>query len=216
VSRMNRREALASLGLGAAAINGVAPPQWERFRKWLAGGQQPRFFSDAETATVRVLADMIIPRDEHSGAATDAGSVEYMDFVVGDAGDRTKQAWHDGLRWLDEECQRTFQKNFTDCDDTQRGAVLDLIAWPARARPELSAQVEFFNRARDLSAAAFFSSRMGVEDIRYMGGVFNPGWQGAPPEALRELGVTYDEWDGKYGSAGRGTGGPARPRTRRP
>ena len=209
MSRMNRREALAALGLGAAAMNGVAPPQWERFRKWLANGQQPRFFSDAETATVRVLADMVIPRDEHSGAATDSGAVEYMDFVVGDADDRTKQGWHDFLRWLDEECQRTFQKNFTDCDDTQRGAVVDNIAWPARARPELATQVDVFNRVRDLGAAAFFSSRMGVEDIRYLGGVFNPGWQGAPPEALRELGVSYDEWDAKYGR----TGGPTDRRT---
>ena len=211
---MNRREALASLALGATAVNGVAPPSWERFRRWLQNPQQGRFFSDAERATVTMLSDMIIPRDEKSGGATDAGSVEYMDFVVGDASDRTKQAWRDGLRWLDEECGRRFQKPFVQCDETQRGAVLDDIAWPARARADLQPQVDFFNRARDLISTAFFSSRMGVQDLRYMGGVFNPDWQGAPPEALRELGVSYEEWDAKYGRTEaprhRGNGAPGR------
>lgn len=200
MSDMNRREALEALGLGAMASYGVGSPTWERFRKWMASAQaQWRFFTDPELATVRVLADMVIPRDEKSGSATDAGSIEYLDFVLSESGDRTKQAWHDGLRWFDEECGRRFAKPFVQCDDTQRGAVLDDIAWPVRAREDLRQAAEFFNRVRDLVAAAFFSSRMGVEDLGYQGGVFNPNWRGAPDEALRELGLSYDEWDRRYG-----------------
>ena len=207
---MDRREALAAMGASVAAVNGVAPPSWGRFRRWLSDPQARHFFSDAETATVRVLADMIIPRDDKSGSATEAGSIDYMDFVLGESNDRTKQAWHDGLRWLDDECGRRFQKPFAQCDDSQKGGVLDDIAWPARARSELAPQVDFFNRVRDLTAAAFFSSRMGVMDLGYQGGVFNPDWQGAPPAALQELGVSYAEWDAKYG-AGSGVRGRGRP-----
>ncbi len=198
---MDRREALTAMGVGAMAMNGVAHPALERFRRWLSDPQAQHFFGEAELASVRVLADMIIPRDDKSGSATDAGSIEYMDFVLSEASDRTKQTWHDGLRWLDEECGRRFQKPFVQCDEPQRGALLDDIAWPARARADLQPQVDFFNRARDLTASAFFSSRMGVMDLGYLGGVFNMEWQGAPPAALHELGVSYEEWDRKYGRA---------------
>jgi hypothetical protein len=207
---MKRREAIAAMGASVAAVNGVAPPTWERFRRWLGDPQAAHFFSESELATVRVLADMIIPRDDKSGSATDAGSIEYMDFVLSEGSDRTKQAWHDGLRWLDDECGRRFQRPFAQCDDTQRGGVLDDIAWPARARADLQPQVDFFNRARDLTASAFFSSRMGVMDLGYLGGVFNPDWQGAPPAATQQLGVSYEEWDRKYAAGP----GPARPEPR--
>jgi hypothetical protein len=71
--------------------------------------------------------------------------------------------------------------------------VLDDIAWPKKARPEMSHGVAFFNRFRDLTAAGFFSSEMGWKDVRYVGNVFNPGWAGCPPAALAKLGVTGDE-----------------------
>lgn len=210
---MDRREAIEAMGLGAMAAYGVGSPTWERFRKWTAQGQAAwRFFNETELATVRLLADMVIPRDEKSGGATDAGSVEYMDFVLAESGDQAKQAWHDGLRWFDEECGRRFQKPFVQGDDAQRAAVLDDIAWPARSREELRQAAQFFNRVRDLTASAFFSSRMGVEDLGYIGNVFIPVWRGAPDEALRELGVSYDEWDRRYG----GADASRRPRGSRP
>ena len=71
------------------------------------------------------------------------------------------------------------------------GAVLDDIAWPERARPELSQGVEFFNRMRDLTASGFYSSKMGVEDLQYLGNTVVPEWHGCPPEALARLGVKY-------------------------
>jgi len=189
------------LGVGSLAAYGVGSPSWERFRK-LAGTQEPmRWFTGPELALVRVLADMIIPRDEKSGSATDSGAVEYMDFVLSENSDRAKQQWRDGLQWFDDECGRRFQKTFVQCSDTERGQLLDDIAWPARATAERRDQAAFFNRVRDLTASAFFSSRMGVTDLGYIGNVFNPDWQGAPPEALREIGVSYEEWDRKYGHA---------------
>jgi hypothetical protein len=201
-SGVSRREAIEALGVGSLAAYGVGTPSWERFRKLAAGQQQAmRYFSPAEEAMVRVLADMIIPRDEKSGSATDSGAVEYMDFVLSENSDRGKQQWHDGLKWFDDECGRRFQKTFVQCSDTERGQLLDDIAWPARATAERRDQASFFNRVRDLTASAFFSSRMGVTDLGYIGNVFNPQWRGAPDEALRELGVSYEEWDRKYGGA---------------
>ena len=209
---MDRREALAAMGVGAFAAYGVGTPTWERFKRLAVSGQQSAgFFTPAERATLGVLVDMVIPRDAKSGSATDAGSLDYMDFVVGDSSDRGKQAWRDGLAWFDAEAGRRFNKTFTQASEQERGQIVDAVAWPARAAAELRPQVDFFNRLRDLTATAFFSSRMGVEDLNYMGGVFNPDWQGAPPEALRELGVSYAEWDAKY--APRPTPHAPRPRS---
>jgi hypothetical protein len=153
---------------------------------------QPTFFTAHEYQTVRALVDLIIPKDDRSGSATDAGVPEFMDFIVGDQTSR-QTAMRGGLAWLDTECRERFGKAFVDGDDAQRRAVLDDIAWPARARPEMSHGVAFFNSFRDLTATGFWSSKMGVEDLGYLGNTVVPEWKGCPDKQLRKLGVRYDE-----------------------
>ena len=149
---------------------------------------KPKFFTAHEYATVRILVDIIIPKDARSGSATDAGVPEFMDFMMGD--DPARQTpMRGGLAWIDHECEDRFDKRFLDCDAAQRTAVLDDIAWPQKAKPEFAHGVAFFNSFRDLTAAGFFSSKMGVEDLQYMGNVMVPEWKGCPDEAHRKLGV---------------------------
>jgi hypothetical protein len=151
-----------------------------------------KFFTKHEDATVRILVDMIIPRDERSGSATEARVPEFMDFMLAEASERNRVEMHGGLAWLDTKCRTRFSADFVKCTDAQRRQVLDDIAWPDRARPEFSHGVAFFNSFRDLTASGFFSSAMGWKDVRYIGNVFNPHWNGCPPEALQQLGVSYD------------------------
>ena len=150
----------------------------------------PVFFTAHEWQTVRILTDLIIPRDDRSGGATDAGVPEFMDFILNDQPDM-QDSMRGGLAWLDNECRDRFGKTFVDSSDTQRAAILDDIAWPAKARPELSNGVEFFNQMRDLTASGFFSSKMGVEDLQYLGNRVVAEWTGCPPDALARLGVHY-------------------------
>jgi len=203
---MDRREALSALSVGAMAAYGVGGTTWDRYQAFVAGRKgQPaayRFFTAVELPLITMLADMVIPRDDKSGSATDAGSIEYMDFVLSEGTDRTQMQWHEGLTWFNDECQRRFQNRFTDCTEDQRAALLNDIAWPARASAAMAQPAQFFNRVRDLVCHAFFSSRMGYEDLGYIGNVFNPDWTGAPPEAAAQLGVSYAEWDAKYGTSG--------------
>jgi len=199
-TRIDRREALTGMAFSAMAAYGVGTPTWHRFQRMLAGGELRAFFTAAELALLGQLADMIIPSDERSGSATDSGALVYMDFVVGESSPKTQQAWREGLKWFDEECQRRYSRVFVECSVSQRAALLDAVAWPDRTDKALKAQGEFFNRLRDLTGSAFFSSKMGVHDLGYMGNVPNPDWQGAPKAALDELGVSYAEWDKKYGN----------------
>ena len=151
----------------------------------------PKFFTATEFKLVRTLADIIIPKDERSGSASDAGVPEFMDFMMIDQPTR-QIAMRGGLAWLDSECQERFDKTFLDCIETERTAVLDDIAWPAKARPELSHGVAFFNSFRDLTASGFWTTRMGIDDLQYMGNRSVARWNGCPPEALKKLGVSYD------------------------
>jgi gluconate 2-dehydrogenase subunit 3-like protein len=150
---------------------------------------KPKFFTAHEYATVSVLVDVIIPKDERSGSATDAGVPEFMDFMMIDQPNR-QTAMRGGLGWIDRECLRRWDKNFLTCSAADRTALLDDIAWPQRARPDMERGVAFFNSFRDLTASGFWTTKIGIEDLQYMGNTFLPEWKGCPPEALKKLGLT--------------------------
>ena len=150
----------------------------------------PKFFTAAEFRLVRVLADLVIPQDERSGSAGDAGVPEFMDFMMIDQPAR-QVAMRGGLAWLDVECQERFDRIFVNCTAAERTAVLDDIAWPQRARPELAHGVAFFNSFRDLTASGFWTTRMGIDDLQYTGNRSVARWNGCPDEALKKLGVSY-------------------------
>lgn len=157
------------------------------------GTSSPQFFTAHEFATVKLLADYIIPKDERSGSASDAKVPEYIDGMLADkeTGLNQKTAMRGGLAWLDSECEKRFQKTFLRSSDAQRRQVLDDIAYPKKAKPEMSHGVSFFNRFRDAVASGFFSSAIGWQDLQYVGNVFNPNYDGCPPAALKKLGVSY-------------------------
>lgn len=151
---------------------------------------EQQFFTDHEMETVRILSDMTIPADDRSGGASDAGVPEFIEFMMKD------QPWHQtgmrgGLNWLDAQCRKQFGNNFADCNEDQRKVILNEIAYPEGAKPEMSQGVNFFNNFRNFVATGFFTSKIGIEDLQYMGN--RPTvWQGSPPEVLDRLGVSYD------------------------
>ena len=149
---------------------------------------KPKFFNAHEWATINVLVDIIIPKDERSGSATEAGVPVFMDFLLDDQPNR-QTAMRGGLAWIDLECQDRYDKRFLECTADQRTAVLDDIAWPQKAKPEFAHGVAFFNSFRDLTASGFWSSKMGVEDLQYIGNVMVAEWKGCPPDALKKLGL---------------------------
>src|ERR1043166_2119754 len=63
-----------------------------------AGQAKHKFFTARELKIAAVLADDIIPRDEHSGSATDAGVLPYIDFhmSVPETTDEARVAMHGG------------------------------------------------------------------------------------------------------------------------
>jgi gluconate 2-dehydrogenase gamma chain len=156
--------------------------------------RQNKFFTAREIRTARVLADDIIPRDTRSGSATDAGVLAFLDHNLAspETSVETRTQWHGGLRWIDTESRRRFGAGYAAATAAQRHQILEDIAYPDRVRPEFRHGSAFFLRFRDMVAAGFFSSAMGVKDLRYQGNAAMPAWTGCPEPALRKLGVSYD------------------------
>ncbi len=149
---------------------------------------KPRFFTRHEYATVNVLVDIIIPKDERSGSATDAAVPAFMDFMMMDQPAR-QIAMRGGLAWLDRECVSRHGKTFLGSTPAERATVLDDLSWPHKTRPDLTHGVAFFSSFRDLTASGFFSSKIGMADLQYMGNRYAPEWSGCPQEVVKKLGL---------------------------
>jgi len=201
ISRRDAVQLLAALPI--AAFLSWPTAEQEKARRFVDGALRaaaegtpfaPKFFTPAELRTARILADMIIPRDERSGNASDAGVPEFMDFMMIDR--PNGQKWmRPGLAWMDAQSNSRFGKPFADATESQRATILNDIAWPARASASMADGVGFFNRFRDLTASGFWSSQVGVKDLKYIGNTFAPNWNGCPAAALEKLGVTYAKFD---------------------
>ena len=151
---------------------------------------QPKFFGRGEWETVRIMADLTIPRDERSGSATDAGVPEFMDFIMTAYPDMQK-LFREGLVWIDRAATSQFSKRFVDATAEQQMRLLDQIAYPKRAAATAKPGADFFSRFRNLTASGFWSSKIGIADLQYIGNRAQTAWNGCPPAALAKLGVKY-------------------------
>ncbi len=163
------------------------PAELEYYNKLMAN----KFFDEHEMKTISVLADIIIPKDEVSGSATDAKVPDFIEFIVKDM-PKHQTPMRGGLKWLDIHCMKKFNNSFVDCNPSQQIEMVDEIAFPEKAKPEMQQGIAFFNLMRDLTATGFFTSKIGIEDLGYVGNRPNQ-WDGVPQDVLDQYGVKYDE-----------------------
>jgi hypothetical protein len=146
-----------------------------------------KVFDDHQWKSVRILCDLILPADEKSPSATAAGVPEFIDDWLDfrrreDGTDALAAQIQGGLSWLDSESRRLFQKDFALASEPQQKQILDRIAWPDKAKREDRRWVAFFNRFRDLTVSGFFSSKVGVADLPYLGNQAVAEWKGCDPK----------------------------------
>src|SRR5690349_177417 len=205
---MNRRESLKAIGVGTLSagvlLDACKPKADAKVKPAEAKNDEAsdrlpveaardqklnveKFFTPHEMATITVLGDIIIPKDDRSGSASDAGVPEFIEFIVKDMPDH-QLPMRGGLRWLDMQCLNRYNNAFKDCAAQQQMEMVDAIAYPEIAKPEMQQGVAFFNRMRSLVASGFFSSKMGIEDLGYVGNRPNK-WEGVPPEIIKQYGL---------------------------
>lgn len=163
------------------------PEELEHYKKVTS----TTFFTPHEMATITVLGDIIIPKDEVSGSASEAGVPEFIEFIVKDMPDH-QTPMRGGLRWLDLQSYKRNEKAFKDCTTEQQLSLVDEIAYPKKAKPEMAQGVAFFNLMRNLTATGFYTSQMGGKDIGYVGNTPNQ-WNGVPDDVLAQYKLAYTE-----------------------
>lgn len=210
---MDRRKSLKLIATGAVAVPAViagcntddkktekpaaGEPQFSldrnpdelKYEKELLAKE--KFFTEHEMATITVLADIIIPKDEVSGSASEAKVPTFIEFIVKDM-PQHQVPMKGGLRWLDMYCLKKYDKPFKDCSSQQQIELVDMIAYPKKAKPEMSQGVKFFSLMRDLTATGFYTSEIGVKDIGYAGNQPNQ-WNGVPDDVLKQYNLAYTE-----------------------
>lgn len=209
---MDRRKSLKLIATGAIAVPAVIagcktddkkttvakdetkfnldrnPDELKYEKKLLA---EEKFFTEHEMATISVLANIIIPKDDISGSATDAKVPEFIEFIVKDMPNH-QVPMRGGLRWLDMQCLKRYERSFKDCNHDQQIELIDMIAYPEKAKPGMKQGASFFSLMRNLTATGFYTSEIGVKDIGYSGNTVTQ-WNGVPEDVLKQFKLSYTE-----------------------
>ena len=184
----SRRDLLRAIGAALAAQGALTAQDTQHVHHTVmqakaAGRYQPKALTAHEFAILQRLADLILPADERSPGALEAGAADFIDFLCA-ASDDMKEIYTGGLGWIDDEMRRRFDgKDFLLASPASQTAFLDLIAWRKNASPELNPGIEFFAWLRRMVADAYYTSPIGMKEVGYMGNSAMTEFQ-VPKEAL--------------------------------
>ena len=190
---VSRRDILRTLAIGAAggSVLQIIPAKAAEFAHQAvhnekaaspAGKYTPKYFSAHQYEMLTNLCDTIIPKDEKSGGAVEAGAPEFIDLLTSE-NEEFQLALGGGLQWLDSFCSDRYSNVFLDGTSEQRKEVLDLIAFRKNAKqdPTLSQGVAFFAKLRKFTCDGFYTSKIGIADLQYIGNTALREFPGCPP-----------------------------------
>jgi gluconate 2-dehydrogenase gamma chain len=197
----SRRDALRSIGL-AVVVAGIGTPieraagqqvhEQATEMKGALGGYRRQELTAHEWDTIARLATLILPADDVSGSAVNAGAVEFIDLLC-HSNEDLAHVFHGGLAWLNAEMRQRGGMTFLASDLESQTAVLDEFVveeakqasriqaagggeyarfhdYQAWDQGDLGPGVEFFRWVRKMSVDAFYTSPVGLRDLDYRGG----------------------------------------------
>jgi gluconate 2-dehydrogenase gamma chain len=174
---ISRRDLLRNIGLtltlaggGAGVISAQSAEHVHRMvrEEKAAGPYQPKCFNAHEYDTLRRLTEMIMPPDEHSRGALEAGAPEFIDLLAS-GNDELAAIYTGGMAWLEDEMRRRYSTPFVAAKPEQQTAMLDLIAYRKNDSAELGPGIHFFTWVRNMTVDAYFTSKIGWDYLGFMG-----------------------------------------------
>jgi gluconate 2-dehydrogenase gamma chain len=187
---MSRRDVIKSLGAGVAVgsmTRVVSVEAAERAQALLeaektpGSGYEPKFFSAHQYKTLQALCDAVIPADDEFGGALEAGAPQFIDLLTSENAEYQLKLGG-GMMWLDSFCSDRFGLSYVGSSAEQRKQVLDAIAYRknAAADPNLRQGAAFFSLLRNLTADGFFTSKIGIQYLGYIGNTSLAEFSGCP------------------------------------
>lgn len=160
-----------------------------------SGKYTPKLFSEHEWATITRLSELVVPADDRSGSAVDAGAPAFIDLLCSQNAELAA-IFTGGISWTDAEMRRRVEKDFVAAAETEQTALLDAIVAAERTGKDQRAEellfarapqyrnfssytvhpsshlapgVRFFEWARMLIVDAYYTSPIGIKDVNYVG-----------------------------------------------
>lgn len=184
--QLTRREAIKTIGAGVGVIatlpvlGGSADAQELAAHEHShntgqatapAKAQPLKFFTEEENKTVVEMSERIIPADEHSPGAKAAGVSQYIDLVISESTDVTKQTWREGLAAINTMSRGKFGKPFADSTVDQQIELLKEIS--KNERSPQTVEEKFFRTIKYATADGYYTSEIGIhKELHYKGNAY--------------------------------------------
>lgn len=149
----------------------------------------PLTFTPAQLDKIKVIVDVILPRDQVYPSASEAGVHDFINEWISapyKKQSEDRQIILEGLEWIDRRAKSLTKASFLKSTPRQRSALIEQLA--ATLPSDENKATAFFARVRYLTLGAYFSTEAGIKSINYIGNVPITGdWPGPTPEALTHL-----------------------------
>lgn len=138
-------------------------------------------FPDAVFRTLQIVCDLVIPRDEVSGSACEAGVPEFIAYIASKSA-----AYHQRIAgfvmWLNSFCSVQYGVQFSDGGVALQLEIIALIAYRKNllTDPRLAPGIEAFRPVRRAILDAYYTSRIGIQDLGFKGNQVVQEFSGCP------------------------------------
>ena len=162
---VDRRELFKIVGAGLVAQDTSAQHE-HRTPTTKQGDYEPRVLSAEQYAILQRLLEVLLPADENSLSARDAGAGRYIDTTLKYADDKLRQTWTSGLSAIDQVA-RTAGQPFTKMDPATATEILSRVA---HNELQPATEVEkFFVLFKRAAIDAYYLSDAGRKSLGYAG-----------------------------------------------
>jgi hypothetical protein len=165
---MERRTVLKIITTGILAGPASVAQHQSRVANPQGAPYRLQFLDQDQNALVAQLAELIIPADERSPGAREAGVNEFIDLMISHSKDELKQQWANGLALVQSEADKRFGKPFLACAPGEQDVILAAMAQNERS-PATDLE-RFFVQLKSMTIDGYYTSAIGIhQELRYKG-----------------------------------------------